>query len=92
MTPILLKKKSHSVPESDSSSSIYDATPVPKKKFSLDGALAIQKSSDTSANEFMKENRQKMLEKDLDETRDCLSVGRVTTISPAATLTSVNDN
>lgn len=91
MTPILLKKKSHSAPESDSSSSIYDATPVPKKKLSLDGALLTQKSSATTDNEFVKENRQKMLEKDLDETSDCLSVGRVTTISPVANLTSVND-
>lgn len=92
MTPILLKKKSHSAPESDSSSSIFDATPVPKKKLSLDGALTSQKSSDTTANEFVKENRQKMLEKDLDEASDGLSVGRLTTVSPAATLTSVNDN
>ena len=92
MTPILLKKKSHSAPESDSSSSIYDATPVPKKKLSLDGALTAQKASENMMAAFVKENKQRMLEKDLDETSDCFSVGRVTTISPAATLTSVNDN
>lgn len=92
MTPILFKKKSHSAPESDSSSSIYDATPVPKKKLSFDGALTTQKISDTTVNEFVKENRQRILEKDLDETSDCMSMGRVATISPAATLTSVNDN
>lgn len=92
MTPILLKKKSYSAPESDSSSSIYDATPVPKKKLSLDGALMEQKSSDRMVNEFMKENNQKIHEKDLDEASDCQSVGRINTISPVATLTSVNDN
>lgn len=92
MTPILLKKKSYSAPESDSSSSIYDATPVPKKKLSLDGALMEQKSSDRMVNEFRKENNQKIHEKDLDETSECQSVGRINTISPVATLTSVNDN
>lgn len=92
MTPILMKKKSHSAPESDSSSIIYDATPVPKKKLSLDGAMMSQKSSESSVKEFMKEKNQKMLEKDLDETSDCQSSSRVKMISPAATLTSVNDN
>lgn len=92
MTPILMKKKSRSAPESDSSSSIYDATPVPKKKLSLDGALMEQKSCDRIVNEFRKENNQKMLEKDLDETSDCQSGSRINTISPVATLTSVSDN
>jgi hypothetical protein len=91
MTPILAKKKSHSAPESDTSSSIYDAisTPVPKKKLSLDGTLSNRDScASTITAEFMKEKNQKMnQEKDLDEA----SIDRVRTISPAATLTSVND-
>lgn len=78
MTPILMKKaKAHSAPESDTSSSIYDATPVPKKKLSL------------GENDFPKEKCQKPPEKDLDEASNCSSAK---TISPAATLTSVNDN
>lgn len=87
-----MKKKSHSAPESDSSSSIYDATPVPRKKLSLDASLTKHDSSEVTSLEYMKEKCQKMQEKDLDETSDGLSVGRVNTISPAATLTSVNDN
>jgi hypothetical protein len=90
MTPILMKKKSHSAPESDTSSSIYDAilTPVPKKKLSLDGTLSNRDScASTITAEFMKEKNQKMQEKDLDEA----SIDRARTISPAATLTSVND-
>lgn len=90
MTPILMKKKSHSAPESDTSSSIYDAisTPVPKKKLSLDGILSNRDScASTITAECMKEKSQKMQEKDLDEA----SIGRARTISPAATLTSVND-
>ena len=89
MTPILMKKKSHSAPESDTSSCIYDAsvTPVPKKKLSLDGTLSNRDScASTITTEFTKEKGQEMQEKDLDET----SIGRARTISPAATLTSVN--
>lgn len=91
MTPILMKKKSHSAPESDTSSSIYDAisTPVPKKKLSLDGTLSNRDSfASTITAECMKERNQRMQEKDLDEA----SIGRARTISPAATLTSVNDS
>lgn len=81
MTPILMKKKSHSAPESDTSSSIYSrATPVPKKKLSLDGR-------DETSN--AKEKCQKFQEKELDEASNCSSAKA---ISPAATLTSVNDN
>lgn len=90
MTPILVKKKSYSAPESDTSSSIYDATatPVPKKKLSLDGTLSNRDScASTITAEFTKEKSQELQEKDLDEA----SVGRARTISPAATLTSVND-
>jgi hypothetical protein len=90
MTPILVKKKSHSAPESDTSSSIYDATltPVPKKKLSLDGTLSNRDScASTITAEFTKEKSQELQEKDLDEA----SVGRARTISPAATLTSVSD-
>lgn len=90
MTPILLKKKSHSAPESDSSSSIYDATPVPKKKLSLDGSLMKRDTSEQTIKAFMKEKCQKLQEKDLDEA-SCGSVERMKTISPAATLTSVSD-
>lgn len=82
MTPILMKKMSHSAPESDSSSSIYDATPVPKKKLSLDGTLPLDES-------FAKEKCQKLHEKDMDEASTCSSAKA---ISPAATLTSVNEN
>lgn len=80
-----MKKKSHSAPESDTSSSIYDATPVPKKKLSLDGTLS---KPELDVKQFMKEKCQKMQEKDLDEA----SVSREQAASPAATLTSVNDN
>lgn len=88
-----MKKKSHSAPESDSSSSIiYDATPVPKKKLSLDETLMKQEGSDNTIRNFLKEKCQKMQEKDLDEASDSYSVGRVTScVSPAATLTSVSD-
>lgn len=75
-----MKKKSHSAPESDTSSSIYNATPVPKKKLSLDGR-------DETSN--AKEKCQKFQEKELDETSNCSSAKAT---SPAATLTSVNDN
>lgn len=96
MTPILMKKKSHSAPESDSSSSIiYDATPVPKKKkLSLDEALMKQEASDNTIKEYLKEKCHKMQEKDLDEASvgSCSVGGRVKAISPAATLTSVSDN
>lgn len=87
MTPILMKKKSHSAPESDTSSCIYDATPVPKKKLSLDGTLTKSDSCGSTKKELTKENLQ---EKDLDEASEGRS--SVSKTSPAATLTSVNDN
>lgn len=92
-TPILMKKKSHSAPESDSSSSIiYDATPVPKKKLSLDETTMKPDVAGSSIKEFLKERNQKLQEKDLDETSDSQSTGsRLKAISPAATLTSVSD-
>jgi hypothetical protein len=90
MTPILLKKKSHSAPESDTSSSIFDATPIPKKKLSLDGNLMKRDVSSNTVKEFLKEKCQKLHEKDLDETSYCSSIERAKTVSPAATLTSVN--
>lgn len=93
MTPILLKKKSLSAPESDSSSSIFDVTtPVPKKKLSLDGNLLKRDISSNTVKEFLKERCQKMYEKELDETSYCSSTERIKTASPAATLTSVNFN
>lgn len=93
MTPILLKKKSASAPESDSSDSIYDATHIPKKKLSLDETLLHKNTEDEKkSKEFIKEQSHKMQEKDLDETSNCSSFSRVKTISPAATLTSVNSN
>lgn len=91
MTPILLKNKSHSAPESDSSSSIYDATPVAKKKLSLDGSLMKRDTSDLIMKAFMKEKCQKLQEKDLDEASCASSVERMKTISPGVTLTSVSD-
>lgn len=88
-----MKKKSHSAPESDSSSSIiYDATPVPKKKLSLDETTMKPDVAGSSIKEFLKERSQKLQEKDLDETSDSQSTGsRLKAISPAATLTSVSD-
>lgn len=98
MTPILLKKKSYSAPESDtSSSSIFEATatPVPKKKLSFDGNLLKRddESNNATMKVLLKEQREKMQEKDLDEASSyCSSIGRTKTASPAATLTSVNNN
>lgn len=85
-----MKKKAHSAPESDSSSSIYDATPVPKKKLSLDEGL--MKQSGEEVKEFNKEKCQRLHEKELDEASTCSSVGRSRMVSPAATLTSVSCN
>jgi hypothetical protein len=91
ITPILIKKKSHSAPESDTSSSIYDATtPIVKKKLSLDGNLMKRDISSNTIKEFIKEKNQKFQEKDLDEASSyCSSIERAKTVSPAATLTSV---
>lgn len=94
ITPILLlKKKSHSAPESDTSSSLYEAlTPnAAKKKLSLDGDLLKRDISSNTIKEFIKERNQKKLqEKDVDEASSyCSSVERLKTASPAATLTSV---
>jgi hypothetical protein len=93
ITPILLlKKKSYSAPESDTSSSLYEAlTPNPKKKLSLDGDLLKRDISSNTIKEFIKERNQKKLqEKDVDEASSyCSSVERLKTASPAATLTSV---
>lgn len=61
---------------------------MPKKKLSLDGTLSNRDScASTITAECLKEKNQKMQEKDLDEA----SIGPARTISPAATLTSVND-
>lgn len=94
VTPILLlKKKSHSAPESDTLSGIYDAlTPKPKKKLSLDGDLLKRDISSNTIKEFIKEKSQKKLqEKDVDEASSyCSSMERLKTASPAATLTSVS--
>lgn len=93
MTPILLKKKSYSAPESDtSSSSIFDAsTPVPKKKLSLDGNLMKRDISSNTVKELLKEKSEELHEKDLDEASSyCSSIDRTKTASPAVTLTSVN--
>lgn len=93
ITPILLlKKKSHSAPESDTSSSLYEVlTPNAKKKLSLDGDLLKRDISSNTIKEFIKERNQKKLqEKDVDEASSyCSSVERLKTASPAATLTSV---
>lgn len=95
LTPILLKKKSYSAPESDTSShSIFEAaTPVPKKKLSLDGSLLKRDvSSGGIVKELTKEECEKMQEKDLDEASSvCSSIDRTKTVSPAATLTSVSN-
>lgn len=92
-TPILVKKKSHSAPESDTSSSRYEEmTPVPQKKLSLDGNQLKREISSSTVKDFLKEKCQKMQEKDLDETSDCSSVERIKMISPTATLTSVSGN
>lgn len=94
-TPMLLKKKkSHSAPESDTSSnSIYDSTTpiVRRKKLSLDGNLLKRDISSNTIKEFIKEKNQKKLqEKDVDEASSYYSsVERLKTASPAATLTSV---
>lgn len=94
ITPILLlKKKSHSAPESDTSSSMYEAlTPNAKKKLSLDGDLLKRDISSNTIKEFIKEKTQKrMQEKDVDEASSYYSsVERLKTASPAATLTSVS--
>lgn len=92
---MLLKKKSHSAPESDTSSSVYDAsTPiVRRKKLSLDGESSLLKRdiSSNTIKEFIKERNQKFQEKDLDEASSyCSSIERAKTASPAATLTSVS--
>lgn len=92
LTPIMVKKKSRSAPESDTSGSICDGTPVLKKKLSLDGSELKRDPSTHTVKEFHKETCQKMMEKDLDETSDCSSVCRVKMISPSATLTSVSEN
>lgn len=91
MTPILVKKKSHSAPESDTSDSIYEAIPEPKKKLSLDETSSKRTSTASTITEFLKEKSQRRLqEKDLDEASNCSSLGRIkATSSPAATLTSV---
>lgn len=89
MTPILVKKKkSHSAPESDTSDSIYEALPEPKKKLSLDETSSSKRTSTASTiTEFLKEKSQRILqEKDLDEASNCSSLGRKAS-SPAATLT-----
>lgn len=91
-TPMLLKKKSHSAPESDTSSSIYDSTTpiVRRKKLSLDGNLLKRDISSNTIKEFIKEKSQKFQEKDLNEASSyCSSIERANTASPAATLTSV---
>lgn len=91
-TPMLLKKKSHSAPESDTSSSIYDSTTpiVRRKKLSLDGNLLKRDISSNTIKEFIKEQNQKFQEKDLNEASSyCSSIDRTKTVSPAATLTSV---
>lgn len=92
LTPIMVKKKSRSAPESDTSGSICDGTPVLKKKLSLDGSELKRDPSTHTVKEFLKETCQKMMEKDLDETSDCSSVCRAKMISPSATLTSVSEN
>lgn len=90
-TPIFIKKKSHSAPESDASNnSIYEKTPVPKKKLSLDSKELRKDMSTDTVKEFLKEKCQKQQEKDMDEASVCSSVDRVKTISPTATLTSVS--
>lgn len=93
-TPMLLKKKkSHSAPESDTSSnSIYDSTTpiVRRKKLSLDGNLLKRDISSNTIKEFIKEKNQKFQEKDMNEASSyCSSIERTQTASPAATLTSV---
>ncbi len=93
LTPImLLKKKSHSAPESDTSSSIFEApTPNAKKKLSLDGNLLKRDVSSNTIKEFIKEKNQKKLqEKDVDEASYYSSIERLKAASPAATLTSVS--
>jgi len=92
LTPILLKKKSYSAPESDTSSnSIFEqATPVPKKKLSLDGSLMKRDISSNTVKELLKEKCEQLQEKDMDEASSyCSSIDRTKTASPAATLTSV---
>lgn len=91
MTPILIKKKSHSAPESDTSDSIYDAMPQPKKKLSLDETSSKRTSTSSTITEFLKEKSQRKLqEKDLDEASNCSSLSRLKTASPAGTLRSVS--
>lgn len=92
MTPILIKKKSHSAPESDTSDSIYEAMPQPKKKLSLDETASSKRASTSSTiTEFLKEKSQRKLqEKDLDEASNCSSLSRLKTASPAGTLRSVS--
>lgn len=91
MTPILIKKKSHSAPESDTSDSIYEAMPEPKKKFSLDETSSKRTSTSSTITEFLKEKSQRKLqEKDLDEASNCSSLSRLKTASPAGTLRSVS--
>lgn len=87
----MVKKKSCSAPESDTSGSICDGTPVLKKKLSLDGSELKRELSTHTVKEFLKEKCQKMIEKDLDEASDCSSVGRVKMNSPSAILTSVSN-
>lgn len=93
MTPILIKKKSHSAPESDTSAdSIYEAMPEPKKKLSLDETSSKRASNASTITEFLKEKSQRKLqEKDLDEASNCSSLSRMkSTASPAGTLRSVS--
>lgn len=92
MTPILIKKKSHSAPESDTSESIYEAMPEPKKKLSLDETASSKRASTSSTiTEFLKEKSQRKLqEKDLDEASNCSSLSRLKTASPGGTLRSVS--
>ncbi|CRK98331.1 CLUMA_CG011693, isoform A [Clunio marinus] len=89
MTPIMLKKKAHSAPESDTSSSIYNATPIPlKKKLSLDASSKEKEDSPVPV-EWTKEKCQKLQEKDFDETSD-KDRDKVTALSTEAALTSGN--
>lgn len=90
MTPILIKKKSASAPESDSSDISYDITPTPKKKLSLDDSQMKDEILDCNSKNFSKEKSEKMQEKDLDETSYCSIASTAKTLSPVPTLTSVN--
>jgi hypothetical protein len=89
-TPIFRKKKSHSAPESDASSGIYEKTPVPKKKLSLDDKQLCKDMSSDTVKEFLKEKYHRQQEKDMNEASSVASSTDGSKISPSATLTSVS--